>query len=280
MKKIKVLILTGNLLPMHDYRRVNDILRITLEASGHFEVRISEEAHGVTAETLEPYDLVLMNYDGLEEGVARGGHGRPAGGFDEPFCPLGETTEQALATFVSTGHGILFFHTAVCGEPERWSKAYNEMLGSVYGKKALMPYRASGYTVRTHLETGHPVTQGVSSSWKIADDDFLNNVTLCDGTTCIASIHDPVNDIDAPVMWCKSYGQGRSFACALGHQEDTIRRLDFCRLLIHACDWCATGTTDIPLPDRDSGNNWMRSWPWYYCPVCGLYEHPLQPIGY
>ncbi len=288
MQKIKVLLITGNLMPMHDYRRVNDVLRVSLEATGCFTVRITEEAHGITAGTLAPYDMVLMNYDGLEEGVRRGGNGRsiPAAGgargtgVSGPFRPLGDTTANALSDFVSAGHGIFFFHTACCGEPEQWPDSYNEMLGSRYGVREIKPYREPGYRVITHHESGHPVTEGVAPDWRIADDDFLNNVTLSEGSTLIASIHDPVNNYDAPVMWCKHYGAGRSFACALGHQEDTIRRLDFCRLLIHACDWCATGKTDVPLPDRDSRDNWMHSWPWYYCGECGLSTPLIAPIGY
>ncbi len=287
MEKLKVLIITGNLMPMHDYRRVNDVLRVTLEATGRFDVRITEEAHGITAETLAPYDMVLLNYDGMDEGVKRGGNGRslPAAGGagiqNRPFKPLGDSTMNAISEFVASGHGIFFFHTACSAHPDRFPQVYYDMIGSIYGLKPLKPWRDLGYSVTTHHESGHPVTDGVAPAWRIADDDFLSNATLSEGTTLIASIYDPVNDNEAPVMWCKEYGSGRSFSCALGHQEDTLRRLDWCRLFIHACDWLCTGTTTtVPLPDRDAGNNWMHSWPWYYLDDEGNALSLVMPIGY
>ena len=279
MEPIRVLILTGNLMPMHDYRRVNDVLRVSLEATGRFTVRVSEEAHGVSDETLSHYDLVLLNYDGLDEGVPRGGQGRPAGGMGSgPFRPLGEATLGALERVVAAGHGLVFFHTATCGDAARYPEAYWQLLGAHYRGGQYAGYRDTGYEVRT--APGHPVAEGVSPRWKIADDDFLNAVELLPGTTLLAGIEDPANGREAPVMWCREYGAGRTFATALGHQEDTLRRLDFCRLLIHGCDWAATGRCTVPLPDRDSGDNWMHSWPWYYCPTCGGAEELLVPIGY
>ncbi len=289
MKKNKILLITGELMPMHDYRRVNDILRTFLEASGYFEVTITEEAHGITAKTLAPYDMVLVNYDGLNEGVTRGGNGRsiPASGSTkgsgfkyDVYVPLGEPTTQSLLDFVAGGKGVFFFHTAACGNSDLYSDEYNALLGSRYGDKTLKPYRDPGYNVVTHHESGHPVTEGVADVWRIADDDFLNGATLCEGTTLIASIYDPVNENEAPVMWCKEYGKGRSFTCALGHQEDTLRRLDFCRLLIHACDWLCNNSTELALPDRESGHNGWKSWPWYYCDHCDYLRRPLEPISY
>lgn len=288
MKKNKILLITGDLMPMHDYRRVNDILRTFLEASGYFEVTITEEAHGITSETLAPYDMVLLNYDGMSEGIKRGGNGRtfPAAGssdpdnFVRPFVPLGEPTSSALVDFVANGKGIFFFHTAASGNNNGWPEVFSDLRGSLYGVKKLKPYKDLGYSVVTHHESGHPVTAGVADTWKIADDDFLNGATLKEGTTVIASIYDPVNENDAPVMWCKEFGDGRSFTCALGHQEDTLRRLDFCRLLIHACDWLCNGTTELALPDRESGHNGWKSWPWYYCDCCDVLRRPLEPISY
>ena len=58
--KIQVLIITGQ--NGHDWRATTPVLRNLLEASGKFEVRVSEEFRGAGPETLTPYDVVILNY--------------------------------------------------------------------------------------------------------------------------------------------------------------------------------------------------------------------------
>ncbi len=48
-KKLQVLILTGY--NMHDWRKITESLRATLEATGRFEVRVNEEPIGCDEST-------------------------------------------------------------------------------------------------------------------------------------------------------------------------------------------------------------------------------------
>ena len=58
--KIQVLILTGQ--NVHDWRGTTPVLKQTLEATGRFEVRVIEEVRGIGAETLAPYNVLVVNY--------------------------------------------------------------------------------------------------------------------------------------------------------------------------------------------------------------------------
>jgi uncharacterized protein len=58
--KIQTLLITGQ--NGHDWRGVEEPLRKALESTGRFEVRVTEEFRGAGAETLAPYDLVILNY--------------------------------------------------------------------------------------------------------------------------------------------------------------------------------------------------------------------------
>ena len=58
--KIQVLIVTGQ--NGHDWRATTPVLRSLLEATGKFEVRVTEEFRGAGPEMLAPYDVVILNY--------------------------------------------------------------------------------------------------------------------------------------------------------------------------------------------------------------------------
>ncbi len=268
MEKTKVLILTGNVSQMHDYRTVNDLLRTLLEATGRFRVDLCEEPRGLNAEGLRPYRLVLVNYDGMENVFTADPNGPGAKvAYPERTTPLCAQTAAALAAFCAAGGGLLFYHSSCCVSGEGWPEDYQALIGATHSFGKYRGYRELGYSVLT--QPGHPITQGVAPEWEIVDDDFLNGVELLDGSTLLAAIHDPVNGRDVPVMWAHPWGKGRVFAVSLGHQAETIRRLDFVRLFTRGADWAANGEITVPLPDRDSCNNWMKGWPWYYCDGCG-----------
>ena len=258
-EKTKVLIITGILSPMHDWRQANLMLRQTLEASGHFLVKICEEFRGMTKEALDSYDLILVNYDGMVTFSHDSSKNPPA-------IRFGEETEQALCDYVRDGGGIMFFHSAVLPK-KSFGDAYLDLVGSWENEEKYKPYRETGYTI--DVVPGHPITEGVEPHWALCDDDFFNWAEIASDAEVLATIHDPVNERETPVMWCRNYGKGRVFSCSLGHQQDTLRRLDFCRLLLRGCDWAAHGTITVAMPDRDADDNWMRSWPWYYSTPLG-----------
>ncbi len=64
MKTINVLLVSGLVTIEHQSRKMNERLRELLEATGRFQVVIVEEFRNITSEYLEPYDLLLINYDG------------------------------------------------------------------------------------------------------------------------------------------------------------------------------------------------------------------------
>src|SRR5580693_2901649 len=81
-RKIQSLIITGQ--DKHPWRESSPSLRGLLEQTGKFEVRVTEEFHGAGAETLTPYDAVVLDYS------------------DEKLTvpPWSEATKQSLLAFV------------------------------------------------------------------------------------------------------------------------------------------------------------------------------------
>ncbi len=90
--KIQTLIITGQ--NGHDWRGTTPILRKTLEDTGRFEVRVTEEFRGAGPETLAPYDLVVLNYYEKKQ----------------PALRWGERADAALVNFVRAGKGLVVYH--------------------------------------------------------------------------------------------------------------------------------------------------------------------------
>ena len=93
--RIQTLIITGQQ-GGHDWKAVTPELRKVLEATGRFEVRITEEFRGAGPETLAPYDLVVLNYQDRQ-----------------PVQRWGDRADKALLDFVRSGKGVVVFHFAV-----------------------------------------------------------------------------------------------------------------------------------------------------------------------
>jgi predicted dehydrogenase len=82
--RLRVLILSGR--NNHDWRASTPHLRRILDATGRFDVRVTEEPSGLTAESLRPYDVLVSDYCGPR---------------------WGETAEKAVAAFVQSGKGLV-----------------------------------------------------------------------------------------------------------------------------------------------------------------------------
>ena len=95
--KIKTLLITGGAVGGHDWKTVSPLLKKALEDSGRFDVRVSEEIRGSGAETLEGYDLIVVNYYDARRKE-----------FQWP-----ERTRNALTDFVKSGKGLVMYHFSI-----------------------------------------------------------------------------------------------------------------------------------------------------------------------
>lgn len=278
MKKLQVLLITGRVVKEHDYRKINEWLRLMLESTGRFDVRITEAFTGATARTLECFDLVLMNYDGRNW-------------LNDPtFIYWDNVAFQALYDFVAGGKGIVFYHSSFSLGDETPDE-YLRLMGGGHDLKTGGRHNPKGDFVVRFAEPEHPITRGLKSPWSIVGDDMLPVVTWHPQAkprilaTVFDSVHDyevpgfppaymmqliPDGDInkmpeintDQPVAWTNEYGNGRAFIVTIGHDIDTLRRLNFLVMFVRGCEWAATGKVTIEPPDR-TGEARLNPWPYY-----------------
>lgn len=268
---LHALIVTGIVTSEHD-PNVSRMLRRMLESTGRFVVRITEEFRGATPETLEPYDLVLVNYDG--KATVR-----------EPAVPLGDTAERTLLAHVESGRGLLFFHSSVF--LEAWPQSFCRLIGGLYDFSAgsrKTPY--GDFPVRIHGD--HPITDGLDGRMQVINDDLFVMARWDPEAQVeiLAEVHDDVDGYakipphmaaeyldrgleslhgigtEIPVAWTNRVGEGRVFTVTIGHGPETLRRPAFVALLCRGAEWAATGAVTIPPPDLANENR-FRAWPYY-----------------
>lgn len=277
---IRVLILTGQ--NNHDWRSTTPVLRDMLLNTGRFDVRVNEEATGMTAETLAIYNVVVLNYNGPR---------------------LGQTAENALEDFVRSGGGLVGVHGAnwafsglvVLGdgsvptgimEPP-WP-AYKQMIGGVWSDQP----PASGHAPRHKftvkiVDPDSPITEGLPKTFE-ANDELYHNMHMAPGVHILATAYDdPANKShtpppvsvgkeaqtatgpdrsakwprldnnptgkNEPMLWTIRYGRGRTFYTTLGHDVKAMDLPGFSTTFVRGVEWAATGKVKPPAPE-------FRSW--------------------
>ena len=266
---IRALILTGQ--NNHDWRATTPVLCRLLQNTGRFDVRVNEEPAGMTAETLAPYDVVILNYNGPR---------------------LGQVAEKALENFVRSGKGLVGVHGAnwafgglvVLGENHRptdileppWTE-YQLMIGGVWSDQP----PASGHAPRHKflvkiVDANNPITAGLNSQFE-ADDELYHNLHMAPDVHILATAYDdprnrpeptaakgsdssiqgtasspapgkwPHLDMnptgkDEPVLWTVRYGKGRTFYTVLGHDVKAMEMPGFATTFVSGVEWAATGT--------------------------------------
>lgn len=240
---LRALIVTGHDHFHHRWRAASEIYCSQLESTGRFVVRVTEDFRGASTATLEPYDVVLLNY-----------YGADAPG--ETERRFGHDTERALFDYVAGGGGLVACHGCFWGGmwDDDHGEEFERMLGAVMRPTSRRVGAATGFTVRV-ADPDDPITRDLPASFEQILDDKYVNLTWhpdADAHVLVTTFDDPddyldggyyaiqglpgpklyeMSDIlalagagqDHPVCWTKAYGVGRVFALTLGHVGATTR---------------------------------------------------------
>ncbi len=255
--RVRVLILTGESdYPSHDWRSTTPFLRNLLERTGRFDIKVAEEVRGLDARSLAPYDLLVLNYNGLR---------------------WGETTERAVEEFVRNGKGMVAVHGVSYGSffgmeqlkgrwviPEGASgwTAYPDLLGAFWKPENI------GHAVR-HVfsvkwtDRSHPISKGLPETFTISDE-LYHRLDLRPEAKVLASAFDDKSvggtGKDEPMLWTISFGKGRVVHTPLGHDTSAMYADGFQAAFARSCEWAATGAVTLSAtPGRRSALNPVRA---------------------
>lgn len=275
MEKIKVLLVTGKLTTEHCFWKMDEYIRQMLESTGKFTVRVMEEFNGVTERTVKEYDLIFLNYDGKDS---------PTSSYER----WDEETEKVFFDFVRNGKGIFLHHSAVWLDDDM-PEEYKKMWGYYFTSPLSRKNPTDDVMVKVE-QPDHPVMKGLED-FMVVGDDFFAGAVKCPGTEpeVLATVYDDIQMYQKagwpskhhpvlipegklekmrgvnsyqPVAWMNQYGKGRVFACSLGHDIDTYRRISYLTLLVRGAQWAASGKVTLDKPDR-KGEKRFNPWPYY-----------------
>jgi type 1 glutamine amidotransferase len=220
--KIKMLLISGDdAAPAHNWREMAQATVDVLEASGKFDVKVCEDMFILEAtKALENYDVIFL---------AR-------------FNRVGTLSDQGkenLLSFVKSGKGFVVSHLASASFKE-WTE-FKKLCGRnwVMGTSGHGP--RGTFKVKI-VNRDSPITKGLQDFE--ADDELYAKLQ---GDTPINVLVEADSDWSKktePLVFTLSYGQGRVFHEAFGHDGKAIKNPAVQKIIVQGCQWAATGKVD------------------------------------
>ncbi len=195
-----------------------------------FDIDITRDASILTTDTLNRYDAVVFYTTGE--------------------LPMTVDQQTAFLEFIRNGGGFVGIHSATDTFYD-WPE-YGALIGGYFDNH---PWREE-VSVRVEDQT-HPATQHLAERFQINDEIYQFkqwsrdrvNVLMSLDTQSVDTTRDSVHrrDNDFALTWSHSYGDGRVFYTALGHEETVWQDDRFQRLIVNGIVWAigdARNTTD------------------------------------
>lgn len=210
-----------------------------------FDIDITRDASILTTDTLKRYDAVVFYTTGE--------------------LPMNADQQTAFLQFIRNGGGFVGIHSATDTFYD-WPE-YGELIGGYFDNH---PWREE-VSVRVE-DRDHPATRHLAARFQINDEIYQFkkwsrdrvNVLMSLDTQSVDTTKDSVhrNDNDFALAWSHSYGKGRVFYTALGHEETVWQDDRFQRLIVNGIVWAigdVRNTTDTewkPLLDEQVVSTW------------------------
>jgi type 1 glutamine amidotransferase len=252
----------------HDWRATTPVMKQQLEQTGLFQVDVvTAPVSGGDFSNFHPdfkkYQVVVSN-------------------LDSPEWPAELMT--SFEQYVKDGGGLVVVHAAD-NAFANWP-AYNEMIGvggwrgrnekagpMWYFKDGKLvsdptPGNAGSHGARnpyliTAQDPQHPILKGLPKVWMHVGDELYATLRgPGQNMKVLATAHsDPANrgtGHDEPILIAISYGKGRVFHTAMGHDVAALRCVGFMTTFQRGTEWAATGKVtqkvpaDFPTADKVS----------------------------
>jgi type 1 glutamine amidotransferase len=242
--RLQVLLVTGQNTVSHDWHGTTPVLRKLLEETGRFDVRVTEEFRGAGAETLAPYDVVVLSYYDARK----------------PELRWGDRTDTALLNYVRNGKGLVVYHFATAAF-DGWTE-YEKLCAANWRPNYGHHSARHDYTV-TIKDQDHPITRGIKATFPQVNDELYANLkwqpegafhvlaTAWDDHSLYKQGEKqpiPGAGLNQPMLWTVNYGSGRVFVTAMGHDAEAMKLGGFVATFTRGTEWAASGVVTIPAP--------------------------------
>jgi len=206
MAKIKTLLFCGG--EIHDGIACGSVIQRHLEETGEFDItRVENDLSVFERPDLNRYDLVVFYYTVGE---------------------ISNAQKDGLLNFVASGKGFAGAHSAA--DSFRDSPDYRAMLGGFF----VTHPRFRQYQVSV-VDPQHPITEGIEEFF-VEDEMYVTDYDPRVNVLCTSLWKGRA----IPVAWTKTWGKGRVFYLALGHNPQACEHEMFKILFQRGARWAAT----------------------------------------
>lgn len=221
-KKARVLIVTGNDYPGHEWKKTTPALTNLLSKDPRLVTEVLYNPNDLGKIDLHRFDAVLLHFMNWET----------------TSPPVSARTN--LQEFVKNGGGLMLIHFA-CGAWQDWDE-FKKIAGRIWNPK-LRPHDPRGEFTVEIVDREHPITRGLKD---FRTDDEL--YTCLDGDTpihVIAVARSKVDNKLYPMGFVLNYGKGRVFHTVLGHDVKAITNSSVPEFFRRGCVWVANLETEF-----------------------------------
>lgn len=229
-KPVELLIITGD--HGHNWKDTTRSFEEFLPKGGKINVHVTTTpAKDLNDENLSKYDVLLLNYKETSK--------------PPPDTQWTEANKEALLKAVRTGKGLVVFHFASSAFP-KWEE-YEKMIAGGWRSQGFHG-PAHEFTVKK-TDAVHPISKGLPSEFKHNVDELYSNSKMLPGNLVLATAYcDPAKPKgtgkDEPMIWVNTYGKGRVYVNALGHDAAAMADPNFHEWMRRGIVWTALG--DVP----------------------------------
>lgn len=191
----------------------------------------TKDASRINAESLKNLDVVIFYTSGNLTEV--GADGNPA---------MTQEGLDALFAWVRGGGGFIGFHSATDSFKSDGGPItpYIEMIGGEFVK-----HGAQFTGAIRNVSPGHPAIASLPETWPLQDEWYLFTNLNKENMHVLALLEigeerakqEAYNIPDYPMIWCRSYGEGRVLYNGMGHREDVWEHPAFKQLVKEHILW-------------------------------------------
>jgi type 1 glutamine amidotransferase len=150
------------------------------------------------------------------------------------FTQFGEFTEEQeknLLDFIASGKGFVGLHGASASFKEH--PKYYEMIGGRF-----VAHKNKRDIDITIIDKNHPITKDLQD-FEFFDEPYRHDFSMKGDMNVLAEgyYHDEEDPNPEPIIWVKTYGEGRVAFCALGHQARSLKDETFRMIIRNFVKW-------------------------------------------